>query len=740
MNPILRQFRIIQHKFRKDSRFRRRFTRSSSIIILLSTISLMFPGGRAMQFADLKEGSISTRRILAPYDFEILKTVEEYKHDQEEAALKVNQVFSLNAEQEKNSLDRINLLFDNLRDVRKQIESNPDLLSLLIDSLFFNLRVNVADSLKFELLKTSSDLTETNINKFETMISRIIQDQYTVGILDVEKTGSDVLDPKLALLVDGEETIYAYDHFFTRSEARGQAYSQMLQETNIHPDLLLLGRNLIDIFLRPNIKLNDQITQRRIQLAKSRVPRSSGLIFDQEMIIDKNERITAETRKKLDSLASKIAEKDLQEGGVQLVLPYLGRVLFVLLIICLFTVFIYLDNPEILQDNKSVILISLILLLISTITFVLRQIGASEYLIPVAMGAILLSILYDTKLGYGGAGILAVLAGALWGGEFNVMVVSFVTGVAGVVMTIKIRGRGQLVKIIFILVGAYLFISTVLGLIQMEEFPVIIKEWGFGALSGLLIPVATFGLLPLIETGFGYTTDFSLLELSNLNHPLLKQLSMTAPGTYHHSVIVGSLAEAGAQATGANSLIARVGSYYHDIGKLDKEEYFIENQMPGEKPHAKLNPSMSSLVLMNHVKRGVEVARKHKLPKAIIDTIAQHHGTTIISFFYDKALKADNGDVSEEDYRYPGPRPQSKETAIVMLADVVEAASRTLKKPTHARLQGLVNELINARFQEGQLNQSPLTLMDLEHIKEAFVKVLAGIFHARIEYPEKEVK
>lgn len=740
MKRALHYLRSVELKFKRDKKFSRKFTRITTIIVLLAAISLMFPGSKAMQFADLKEGSISTRRILAPYDFEILKTEDEYRHDQEEAARKVSRVFNRMNNQEAIAGERIDRVFEDLRRCREQVRRRPETIRAVADTMFSAYALTLADSVKEAVLRISSRVPGSLLNSFQEKLKGIVRDQLTVGVYDVEKPEPGE-NNKIAVNVDGVENIYEYDDFFSLSDAREQAFARLREGANVPEKLLVIGYGILDMVLHPNIRPDDEITEMRRRQAKARVPSSSGLIFAKELIVDENERITHDIRKKLDSLASKMAEKGSDAGGIHRLLPFLGRLGFVLFILYIFSAFISLHDPEILNDNKSVILLGLVLLLISTITFVLREIGGSEYFIPVAMGAMLLSILYDTILGYIGAAVLAVLCGGLWGGEFSVTIAALFTGVAGVVTTRQIRSRGQLVRMVIALVGAYLFIITVTGCMQMTPLRQMAGDWVFGALSGLLIPVVTFGLIPLIESAFGFTTDFSLLELSNLNHPLLKQLSTTAPGTYHHSIIVGSLAEAGAQATGANSLVARVGSYYHDIGKLEKEEYFIENQLPGEQPHARLNPSMSALVLMNHVKKGIEFAKKYKLPRAIIDTIAQHHGTTLISFFYNKALNTENaGDVEAEDYRYAGPRPQSKETAIVMLADAVEAASRALKKPTHARLKGLVGDIVDGRFQERQLDQSPLTLRDLEKIKESFLTILAGIFHARIEYPEKEEK
>ncbi|MDM8535329.1 HDIG domain-containing protein, partial [Desulfobacterales bacterium HSG17] len=244
-------------------------------------------------------------------------------------------------------------------------------------------------------------------------------------------------------------------------------------------------------------------------------------------------------------------------------------------------------------------------------------------------------------------------------------------------------------------------------------------------------------LAPLFELIFGYTTDIKLLELSNLDQPIMRQLMLEAPGTYHHSVTVGTMVEAAAGEIGANPLLAKVCGYYHDIGKIKKPMYFIENQARGKNRHDKLAPSMSSLILINHLKEGVELAKAHKLSQPIIDTIRQHHGTSLIRYFYNKAVQLKGDDaIKIEDFRYPGPRPQTRESGLVMLADVVEAASRALENPTPSRIQGLVRDLFNNIFTDGQLDNCELTLKDLHAIASIYNKILNGIHHHRIEYGE----
>jgi putative nucleotidyltransferase with HDIG domain len=266
--------------------------------------------------------------------------------------------------------------------------------------------------------------------------------------------------------------------------------------------------------------------------------------------------------------------------------------------------------------------------------------------------------------------------------------------------------------------------------------------------NAVISPVLTYGLLIFLEKVFRVTTDLTLMELAHFNHPLLRLLAEKAPGTYHHSMTMATLAETGAAAVGANEVLARVAAYYHDIGKVVKPTYFVENQKGSRSRHDKLSPRMSSLIIAAHVKEGMALAREYGLPEEIVDFIPMHHGTTRIDYFYNKALQMaeSSGDetkideINEGDYRYPGPRPQTKETGIMMLADAVEAAVRTIEDPTPQRLEDAIDELFRRRFEEGELSECPLTLKDLSRIKTAFLSVLVGIYHTRVKYPATERK
>jgi len=261
----------------------------------------------------------------------------------------------------------------------------------------------------------------------------------------------------------------------------------------------------------------------------------------------------------------------------------------------------------------------------------------------------------------------------------------------------------------------------------------------FAVVSGVVCAGFVSGFIPVVEALFQYTTDIKLLELANLNSPLLRDLMVRAPGTYHHSVLVGNLVEAAAESINANPLLARVAAYYHDVGKISKSHYFIENQSGEENRHDKLTPNMSALILISHIKEGAELAREKHLGQAIIDIIRQHHGTALIKFFYDRAqtqAAAGGQTVEEKDFRYPGPKPQTREAGIVMLGDCVEAASRSLVNPSPDRIQGMVQKIINNIFIDGQLDECELTLHNLHEIAKSFNRILNGIFHHRVDYPE----
>jgi putative nucleotidyltransferase with HDIG domain len=358
--------------------------------------------------------------------------------------------------------------------------------------------------------------------------------------------------------------------------------------------------------------------------------------------------------------------------------------------------------------------------------------------VPLASGAMIICLFLGLSVAIPMSVVLAICFGVIFQNSFEIFIYFLINSTMAAYWIKNCRERK-----VFIKAGAKIGLLNIVLATAIDFYMVefsgsrLLWDWAFAFLGGIAAGIVTAGIVPLIEMIFDYTTDITLLELANLDRPILRRLMIEAPGTYHHSVIVGTLVEAAASEIGANPLLARVCGYYHDIGKMNKPLYFIENQK-GKNKHDKLAPSMSSLILIAHVKDGVEIARKNKLGPVIIDTIKQHHGTSLIKFFYEKAKQRKGEDsVNIDDFRYPGPKPQTREAGLVMLADAVEAASRTLENPTSSRIQGMVQNLINKIFSDGQLDACELTLKDLHNIAKSFNQILSGIYHHRIEYPDQ---
>jgi putative nucleotidyltransferase with HDIG domain len=356
---------------------------------------------------------------------------------------------------------------------------------------------------------------------------------------------------------------------------------------------------------------------------------------------------------------------------------------------------------------------------------------------PVPAGAMLVTLLFDFHIALVFSFIMSLLSG-LWQADAGFAIYAFVGSLVAAFSVIRCKKRTAILKGGLLVLGANLFTALIIMLSGGELFTQkTLTALAFATFSAVSVVAIVSLVLPLLEYLFKITTDISLLELLDLEHPLMKNLMLGAPGTYHHSLIVGNLVESVAEPIGVNPLLARVCAYYHDIGKMKMPEYFIENQPAGVSKHEKLTPHMSSMILVSHVKEGVELARQHKLPEAVIDIIQQHHGSSLITYFYEKAKEHPHNleGLSEQEYRYPGPKPQSRIAALIMMADAVEAASRVLTEPTPGRISALIDKIINHLFLTGQFDECELTLKDIHEIKSRFTYILTGIFHKRVEYP-----
>jgi putative nucleotidyltransferase with HDIG domain len=387
------------------------------------------------------------------------------------------------------------------------------------------------------------------------------------------------------------------------------------------------------------------------------------------------------------------------------------------------------------QPLKNILLyLGLLLAIILTLSYIIIRKGWPSYYLPFVSVPMLATILFSNLwLSLFITLASALVVSALYGNNYNLFLMLTASGLLSVLLVREVPRRMQIIRAGFILgliQMATLFLTSRPMTLNWENYLILF-------LNGLVSSFIVLGTLPIFEYLFKTVTDISLLELADFNQPLLQQLIKDAPGTFHHSLIVGNLADAAAKAVGAHALLARVGAYYHDVGKLTKPDYFSENQGGQVNIHDALSPTMSKLVIMHHVKEGLELAKRHKLNQRILAFIQQHHGNSLVFYFYLRALQGiEEEEIKEEGFRYPGPKPDTKETAIVLLADSSEAATRTLQNPSRANIEELVHKVINNKFIDGQLDACDLTLKDLEKISAVFIHILSGIYHSRVTYPE----
>jgi cyclic-di-AMP phosphodiesterase PgpH len=415
--------------------------------------------------------------------------------------------------------------------------------------------------------------------------------------------------------------------------------------------------------------------------------------------------------------------------------------IFILLLIL--TLFLYYIRFDIFNDNLRLALVASLLILVSFVSFLSLKLTINapvELLIFVSVASILLTIIFDSRLAFFVIVVICLLIAAIRGGDFTVVFVSFSGSVLAIFSVRDIKNRSQIFRSFYFVLAGYSIAILAIGFDRFEDVQKIMTNLLYGGINAIMSPIIAYGLLIFYEKVFKITTDLTLLELADFNQPLLKELSTKAPGTFHHSIVMGNLAEEAAAAIRANRILARVGCYYHDIGKTVQPSFFVENQIEKYNRHETLNPSLSAKIIISHVKEGIELARKYKLPQEIINFIPMHHGTTLVKYFYSKAMsqiKDDKEDFSEYIYRYPGPKPQTKETGIAMLADNVEASTKAIEDPSPKKLEEKIDEVIKNRFMEGELDECDLTLKDLTLIKKSFLKILIGIHHQRIKYPEE---
>ncbi|NQS99471.1 MAG: HDIG domain-containing protein, partial [Candidatus Omnitrophica bacterium] len=683
------------------------------VLIAGAAISTVY-FGRKPYGEELQEGDVSPRTIYAPIDFSYRTGVDEEKTklEREEAASATSQAYEVSAEITQNFIKQLDRFFEQISTMQKIAELEAEDKEGQEEKTKVEIETRLSEvDLKIFLNTVDLEQTKTKTKDLVTPFLKkgIIDNASKKELLKSEQAQISLSEPdkkgQIAVPVDGLLTLAV-----VKKEIANSVQDLFPENRKLRIAIINLSGKL----LQPNLRFNQELTGKNRQLAYEAAPKQykEEKVKKEELIIARGERVT---KKHL----LKIEEMFRRQVRVNRFMFFAGAVILALTFLAIISFYLKSYEPKVFLNTRKLTLIGILFILMLTLAKVITYSSLPSYVIPTAIASILMAMLIGPRLAIMMTIALSIFVGIIAGDKLNIACVSFVGGVVGIFCIQGARRRSQIL-VTGCLVGIANFVAIcAIELLHGLDYTIFLREGFLGFLSGLGAGVIVAGILPAFEYLFDMVTNISLLELSDLNHPLLKEMVLKAPGTYHHSLIVGNLAEATCDAIGANSLLARVGSYFHDIGKTEKAEYFSENQIGlAKRKHDKLTPSMSSLIITNHVKDGVELARKYKLNQAVIDFIEQHHGTSLIYFFYQRALEKveDDQALREEGFRYPGPKPQTKETAVVLLADSAEAASRALSEPTPARIKGLVRKIINNKFIDNQLDQCELTLKDLEVI------------------------
>ena len=734
-------------------------------------LSLAFPTGFSIRYA-YQLDDIATEPIIAPFDFGILKTEQKLEQDLDQAKNSVPYSFTRDQDFVNNQISQIDTFFIYLNDINsahdQYLASQDSLYNYRYEPEFESFQNSfIADSTTYvtlydaflnqysfqieknqwdQLLGVTNELSEPiNLENFKNSIKQICLNRWAEGLLDEPLESIESLNISI---VQGGELVISPVKNFNDIES---AWKKNKEEVNvIYEDELdiksILSYELINEFTKPNILFDKELTVSRQKERLDKVSRFQGTVLANELIVDTNNRITENVLLKLKSLQFESGRRLGYEKATDKLREYLGAFFVVSILLFSLFAFLYIYRNHYFKNYKILVLISLLMYGIILFAWIVQSYQLPVYIIPIAMVSMLLTVLLDASVAIMISTITILLISLLIGNDLDFAIIQFFISFMSIFSVRRLRKRRQIIITMLLLVFCSVFVFFSVMLFKGIDFlDYNYSTVGYLALASFLCPILSFGLVPLFEPTFGITTDLSLIELLDYDQPLLKKLMEDAPGTHTHSVKVGTLAESCANAVGARALLCRVGAYYHDIGKVKNPEYYAENQI-GVNKHDSISPHMSAKILKQHVTDGLDLADEYGIPSIVKDFIATHHATNRMEYFYQKALsQSDDSDtVDEKEFRYPGPKPTTKETAIVMIAEAIEAQANSIKNPTFEKFEAMIDEAIKGRLQDGQLDECPLTMSDLQKIKgrrdgkEGLLPVLSGLYHSRPEYPSKE--
>jgi len=705
--------------------------RIAYILLLISVFLLIFVFFLPEPFVSKyqKEGEVSKSFQKAERDFWITdeEATEANIKEQEEQLLPI---WTLNPEVLPPVLEKVNSLFskiEKIQDSKKSSEKQSQIKKILPISIKKE-DADILFGLKGEDLRALEEDTKRMIS---ICFGKGIYNDKRRAISEDVKKGIKI-EQRSEKMGKEERVIHNIEEIYLFSQIKTHTAKEL--NLSLPPFLPLseLSWNIAKCYLEPNLKFDEKATLAEREKLRAGILPVKILVQRGEKIVGEGEAIDRMTERKLAAIAEMKKEANTK--------VYIG--FFVLLFLCFtgFALYLAAYQKELLANKRKL----LVLLLIAVVTIGSARLllnyapSWAIYLFPFAASSILIAFLLSGGLAIFFTTVLSLLMGVMLSGNLEMAFLFFLSGLFAIFIIPFVRTRGEIAKIglVVALINGVLLLTF--QLIYQEPITLTLRSKPLlGILNGVIVYWVVYGALPLFENYFLLTTNFKLFELSDLNTALLRDLFLEAPGTYHHSLLVGNLAESSASCVGANPLLARVSAYYHDVGKIINPGYFPENQRD-KNAHPEIKPTLSATVLRSHIQRGVDITKAKKMPYEIIEIIRQHHGTSVMTYFYHQAREKGE-EPNVEEYRYFGPKPQTKEAGIIMLADSVETASRTLEKPSPARIEHLVKQLIKEKFVSGELDECDLTLKDLTKISLSFVHILTSLFHARVEYPKEDI-
>lgn len=640
-------------------------------------------------------------------------------------------IYTLNLEVLPPVLEKVNSLFSKIEKIQTSRKSDTEKLS--------QIKRELAGSLKKEDVDLLFELKGEDLMSLEEDTKRMISICFGKGIYN-DKRRAILEDLKKGIKIEQrsermgkeERVVHNIEEIYLFSQIKARTAKEL--NLSLPPFLPLseFSWKIAKNYLEPNLKFNEKATLRERERLKREIAPVKIFVQRGEKIVGEGELIDRITERKLAAMA-----EIKKEANIKVIVGF-----FITLLLCLagFALYLVTYQKELLTNKRKLLTLLLIMVVMIGSTRLLLNYAQewAIYLFPFTASSILIAFLLSGRLAIFFTFITSLLIGIMLSWNLEMVIFFFLSGLFAIFIIPFVRTRGEIAKIGLTVALINAAILLAFQLIYQEPIALTLRsKLLLGILNGIIVYWVVIGALHLFENYFFLTTNFKLFELSDLNTPLLRDLFLEAPGTYHHSLLVGNLAESSASLVGANPLLARVSSYYHDVGKIINPQYFTENQRD-KNIHPEIKPTLSATVLRSHIQRGVDIAKAKKMPLEIVEIIRQHHGTSVMTYFYHQAREKDQ-EPNVEEYRYSGPKPETKEAGIIMLADSVETASRTLEKPSPARIEHLVKQLIKEKFVSGELDECDLTLKDLTKISGSFVHILTSLFHARVEYPREEL-